>query len=157
MTRPTVWETGRQPGQEVVTLGIAVILTVAALDLLVSDRLGWFFNLGFVALCVFVALRVRPGDFFTIGVLPPLLLLSVTCLIALARPTALSAGDGLIGAIGTGLADHVGALLIGHVLCLAALAFRRHFVAVRQGRTAQTDPSRRPVSPRNEQDLRLPV
>ena len=48
------------------------------------------FDLSFVALCVALALMVRPRDFFTIGVLPPLMMLGVVLLLAVAVPGAVS-------------------------------------------------------------------
>jgi hypothetical protein len=72
------WADGGEPGRQVVVLGVAVTLVVVAIDLLLGGELSLFFDLCFVALCLGLALAVRPGDFFTVGVLPPLLLL-VTC------------------------------------------------------------------------------
>ena len=44
---------------------------------------GLFFDLCFVAICLAAALMVRPRDFFTVGVLPPLLMFGTMVLVAL--------------------------------------------------------------------------
>lgn len=126
MSARTLWEEGRQPGHEVVALAAALIMTAVTVDLLLDDSLSYFFDLSFVSVCVGVALAVRPRDFFTIGVLPPLLMLTVSVLLALAdtdvlaRPT-----DGVVQATVTGLAHHMVALGVGYLLCLAVLVVRQ--------------------------------
>lgn len=126
MSARTLWEEGRQPGHEVVALAAALIMTAVTIDLLLDDSLSYFFDLSFVSVCVGVALAVRPRDFFTIGVLPPLLMLTVSVLLALvdtdvlARPT-----DGVVQATVTGLAHHMVALGVGYLLCLAVLVVRQ--------------------------------
>ena len=121
----TLWDEGREPGREVVALGVAVALTGVALDLLLSGRISILFDLCFVALCVAVALRVRPSDFFTVGVLPPLVMAGVFTLIGLTRPAMIaSRGDGVVQAVLSGLSHHSLALLVGYALCLACLAVR---------------------------------
>lgn len=127
---PTLWEEGREPGRQVAVLGVAVALSVAALDVLLSGEVGLFFDLCFVALCLFLALRVRPHDFFTVGVLPPLTMLAVFWLLALTHPGSIArAGDGVVQAVVSGLAHHSGALAAGYALCLGCLAYRQHHLA----------------------------
>lgn len=126
MSARTLWEEGRQPGHEVVALAAALTMTAVTVDLLLDDSLSYFFDLSFVSVCVGVALAVRPRDFFAIGVLPPLLMLTVCVLLALAdtdvlaRPT-----DGVVQATVTGLAHHMVALGTGYSLCLAVLVVRQ--------------------------------
>jgi hypothetical protein len=128
-----------------VVLGVAVSLTVAALDLLVTGSLSLLFDLTYVALCVALALRVRPTDFFTVGVLPPLLMLGVFWLLGLLTPGSIAnGGDGTIQAVLTGLADHSGALVTGYALCLACLAIRRS-VLQSSKRSGSPAPRRRSV------------
>jgi hypothetical protein len=123
----TLWEEGTEPGRLVAALGIAVALTTVLLELVIHARIGWFFDLVFVLVCCATALRVRPSDFFTVGVLPPLLMLGVFWLLALAAPdTIADADDGTVQAVVSGLAHHAGALVTGHSLCLGALAMRQH-------------------------------
>ena len=124
--RRTLWEEGREPGRQVVVLGVAVSLSAVALDLALGGDLGLFFELCFVALCLGLALAVRPADFFTVGVLPPLLMVGVLLLLEITRPAVLGAPhDGAVQSLVTGLADHSGALVAGYVLTLTTLAVRQ--------------------------------
>lgn len=122
-----MWEEGREPGGRVVALGVAIALTAVAAELLIHGEITWLFDLIFVILCVTLALRVRPSDFFMIGVLPPLLMLGVFFLVALNSPAVIAhEQDGTIQALVTGLASHAGALITGYALCLGSLAMRQH-------------------------------
>jgi hypothetical protein len=114
----------------VVALGLAVSLTAVAFDLLLTGRLSLLFDLCFVVLCLGLALAVRPGDFFTVGVLPPLMMIGVFALVAVAEPGVLAgANDSLVQSVVSGLATHSSALLIGYALCLATLAHRQRVLA----------------------------
>lgn len=122
----TLWEEGREPGRQVVALGLAVALTAVVVDLGLVGRVSLFFDLSFVALCVALALAVRPTDFFTVGVLPPMLMLAVFTLLGLTRPAMIAeADDGVVQAVVSGLSHHSGALLAGYALCLACLGVRQ--------------------------------
>ena len=122
----TLWEEGREPGRQVVALGLAVALTAVVVDLGLVGRVSLFFDLSFIALCVALALAVRPSDFFTVGVLPPMLMLTVFTLLGLTRPTMIAdRGDGVVQAVLSGLSHHSGALAIGYALCLTCLAVRQ--------------------------------
>lgn len=124
--RKTLWEEGKHPGQLVRAVAVAVLVATAFLDVLVFDRLSLLFEVVFVALCVGIALLVRPRDFFVIGVLPPLMMLGAVSLLALFRRDAVAErGDGLVQAAVSGLAHHAGALVTGYVLTLAILALRQ--------------------------------
>lgn len=138
----TVWEEGREPGRQVVALGAAVVLTAAAFDVVATGGVGLLFDLVFVPLCVWLALDVRPEDFFTVGVLPPLLMVGAFVLLGVGSPETLAdPGDGAVQAVISGLSHHSMALLLGYVSCLAILVVR-HRVLDR-------------VTTRNEQDRRL--
>ena len=127
--RRTLWEEGHEPGRQVVVLGVAAALSALALDLVLGNGLGWFFDVCFVALCAVLALAVRPSDFFTVGVLPPLLMVGVMALLEMTRPAVLGhPQDGAVQSVVTGLADHSGALVTGYLLTLMTLAVRRRFV-----------------------------
>lgn len=120
------WADGIEPGRRVVLLGAAVTLTVVSIDLLLGGELSLFFDLCFVATCLGLALAVRPGDFFTVGVLPPLLMLATFALLGLVSPAAVAdSGDGIVQAVVSGLALHSAALVAGYAACLATLALRR--------------------------------
>ncbi len=126
----TLWEEGREPGPQVVALGVALALTAVAVDLALVGRLSLFFDLCFVAMCLALALAVRPTDFFVVGVLPPLIMLGVFILLGAARPGVIAEPeDGVVQAVVSGLAHHSGALVAGYLLCLACLAVRQRVSA----------------------------
>jgi hypothetical protein len=123
--RRTLWEEGREPGRQVVALGLALALSTVVLDQAIFGQVGLFFDACYVLICVAMALAVRPRDFFTIGVLPPLLLVAVFTLLGLTRPDVIAdPGDGVIQAVVSGLGHHAAALVTGYLLCLAILAVR---------------------------------
>ncbi|HEY0888569.1 MAG TPA: DUF6542 domain-containing protein [Nocardioides sp.] len=126
----TIWEEGREPGRQVVALGVALALTAAAVELALAERISWGFDILFVLLCLALALLVTPRDFFTVGVLPPLLMLLVFTVVAVARRGALGRpDDSLVQAVIAGLAGHSLALCLGYGLCLGCLAVRRSYVS----------------------------
>jgi hypothetical protein len=113
-----------------VALGLALALSVVALDLAVAGRVSLLFDLCFVVVCVALALAVRPEDFFTVGVLPPLIMLVVFTILAVTRPATIAhPHDGAIQAVISGLSTHAVALGVGYALCLACLAVRQRFVS----------------------------
>lgn len=106
-------------------LAVALLLTATTIDLALADRLGLLFDLTFVTVCARAALMVRPADFFTVGVLPPLAMLTAVLLLAIAEPAAIAhAQDGAVQATVSGLSGHAVALVIGYLLCLGVLAVR---------------------------------
>jgi uncharacterized protein DUF6542 len=128
----TLWEEGREPGRQVVALGAALALTAVVIDVALVGRVSLFFDLCFVTVSVALALAVRPSDFFTVGVLPPLIMLGVFTLLGLSRPGVIAdPGDGVVQAVVSGLSHHSGALVTGYLLCLGCLAMRRR-IAPRQ-------------------------
>jgi hypothetical protein len=121
----TVWEEGREPGHQVVALGTAVALTAILADLLLTDGVSVLFDVVFVLLCVLLALVVRPDDFFTAGVLPPLLMVGTFTFLAVVRPSTVGEErDGTVQAVVSGLSHHSEALVTGYVLCLVVLLVR---------------------------------
>lgn len=119
-------EVGREPGRRVVVLGVALALSAVACDLALSGELTLFFDLSFVTLCLALAVAVKPHDFFTVGVLPPLLMAATFALLGGLRPASVGAvGDGVLQATISGLAHHSAALVAGYLLCLGTLAARR--------------------------------
>lgn len=132
--RRTLWEEGRKPGRLVVQGAVLALLVPTLSSLLFGNRIGIFFDVTFVLVCLAAALLVRPQDFFTVGVLPPLLLgLMVTALATVDRAAVARADDPLIQAVVSGLAHHALALVIGYALTLAILALRQ--VALRNNGT----------------------
>jgi hypothetical protein len=133
----TLWEEGDRPGHEVAALAVALLLTATTIDLLLADRLGLLFDLVFVTVCAAAALLVRPADFFTVGVLPPLAMLTTVALLAVAEPASIAhARDGVVQATVSGLSGHALALVIGYLTCLGILAVRNQAQAKRSGSPA---------------------
>lgn len=134
----TLWEEGRRPGREVALLALAAAIAIAWLDVALTGRLSFFFDVWFVPLCLVAALAVRPRDFFYVGVLPPLLLLAVSVSLALLTPAAVAdARDGMAQAVVTGLATHARALLIGYAVALGVLLLRRRLAPTSAAEAAQ--------------------
>lgn len=128
----TLWEEGREPGREVVALGVALALTAVVVDVALVGRISLFFDLCFIALSLALALVVRPTDFFVVGVLPPLIMVGVFALLGLTRPAVIARPeDGVVQAVVSGLSHHSGALVVGYVLCLACLAVRQRVATTR--------------------------
>jgi len=122
--RPS-WE-GNTPGGEVVALSSAVVLTVAAVEVMMVGHLKLFFDLCFVVVCLGAAVMVRPRDFFTVGVLPPLMMFGTMVIVALNGPKVIAAPhDGVVQAVVTGLAHHSLALFAGYAVCLLTLLARQ--------------------------------
>lgn len=135
--RRTLWEEGRQPGRQVVALGLALALSAVVVDQALFGSIGAFFDVCFVLTCVAMALLVRPQDFFTIGVLPPLLMVGVFTLLGLTRPDVIAdETDGVIQAVVSGLGHHAAALVVGYALCLAILAIRHRVLSRQEGQAA---------------------
>lgn len=126
MSRKTIWEQGHEPGRQMVALGLAAALTAVAVDVLLTDEVGLLFDLVFVPLSIALALLVRPSDFFTVGVLPPLVMVAMFVLVGVTRPAAVAhPDDSAIQAVISGLSSHSIALVLGYGLCLSCLAIRQ--------------------------------
>jgi hypothetical protein len=105
-------------------------MTVVAVDLALVGELSLFFDLCFIVVCLGLAALVHPDDFFLVGVLPPLIMVGVFAVLAMAAPGTLADdSDGVVQAVVSGLATHSGALFAGYALCLACLALRKRFAA----------------------------
>jgi hypothetical protein len=116
---------GRESGPQVIALGFALTLTAVSIDLLLSGSLSLFFDLTFVASCLLLARQVRPSDFFTVGVLPPLMMLGVFVLAGVVAPGLIAhPRDGVVQAVVSGLSVHAGALIAGYLLALGVLVHR---------------------------------
>ncbi len=120
-----VWD-GVSRGSEVVALASALTLTAATVEIAVGGHLGLFFDVCFVAICLASALLVRPRDYFTVGVLPPLLMFGTMVLVALNGTRVIAhRHDSVVQAVITGLAHHAVALFIGYAVCLVTLVLRQ--------------------------------
>jgi hypothetical protein len=126
-----------------VALGAAVLLSAVVLDRSLGGDLGWIFDVAFVLACAWLALAVAPRDFFTVGVLPPLLMLGAFVLLAFIDPGAIARKhDSPLQAVITGLADHAVALGLGYAVALVLLALRQRWLAQTRNREASPAPSR---------------
>lgn len=122
----SVWTEGLEPGRQAVALGIAATLTIVAINIMLVGELSFFFDLCFIVLCLALALVVKPHDFFTVGVLPPLMMLSVFLLLgAVAPETVADRDDGVVQSVVSALAHHSGALVAGYAVCLGTLWLRQ--------------------------------
>lgn len=122
----TLWEEGRRPGRQVVALSVLVAVGAAWLNVALTGRLSFFFDLTFVLLCVLAAFAVRPYDFFAVGTLPPLLMLGVVAMLASTdRGAVADEVDSLVQSVVSGLAHHAGGLVAGYAAALAILALRQ--------------------------------
>ena len=123
----TRWQAGREPGLQVVSLGVALTLTAVALDVLLVGSLTLFFDLCFVALCLGLAALVRRQDFYLVALLPPLLMVVVFGFVAVvARDAIADPRDSLLQAVVSGVATHGVSLFVGYALCLGWLGWRLH-------------------------------
>ena len=84
------WEVGREPGRQVVSLGVAVTLTAVSIDVLLVGRLTLFFDLCFMVLCLGLAALVRRRDFYLVALLPPVLMACVFAFVALVARDAIA-------------------------------------------------------------------
>ncbi len=117
---------GDTPGSEVAALSSALVLTAATFEITMVGHLRLFFDLCFVMVCLAAGVMVRPRDFFTVGVLPPLLMFGTMVIVALNGPKVIAtAHDGVVQAVITGLAHHSVALFAGYAVCLATLLARQ--------------------------------
>lgn len=121
------WEVGREPGRQVVSLGVAATLTAVSIDVLLVGHLTLFFDLCFMALCLGLAVLVRRRDFFLVALLPPVLMAAVFGFVALvARGVVADPGDSVLQAVVSGVVTHGIALFVGYALCLGWLGWRLH-------------------------------
>ena len=132
-------------GSRVTRLAALVGLLALSADLAINGRLTLIFDVVFVLVCLAAALAVRPRDFFTVGVLPPLLLLAFIALVAVVHRTWIAdPGDGLIQAVVSGLAHRASGLLTAYLLVLAVLAMRQR-VRMRRRRYSKREGSPAPT------------
>lgn len=112
----------------VVVLGIALLSGATALQVWLTDSLGWFFAICFVLTVLTTTLLVRSDGFFVVGVLPPLLLLALLTGVAIATPAHIDAPvpatAGVVQLVIAGLVAHATPLALAHLSALAIIAAR---------------------------------
>jgi hypothetical protein len=120
------WWDGATRGSEVVALATALTLSVATVEIALTGHLRLFFDACFVTICLISAVMVRAHEFFTVGVLPPLLMSGTMVLVALNGTGVIaSRHDSVVQAVVTGLARHSAALFVGYAVCLVVLLLRQ--------------------------------
>lgn len=114
-----------ESGRAVTALGFALVLTAVAIDLVLTESLGLFFDLAFVATCVLLAWAVRLRDFYRVTILPPLLMALVFLLLALVAPELIARrDDAVVQAVVSGLSSHAIALVAGYAAALGIIWWR---------------------------------
>lgn len=142
-----MWEEGRWSGSRVTRFSIFACVLLVVTNATVAGRLDHVFDIGFVVLCVAAALAIRPSEFFTVGILPPILILGVCVVLsAVHRGSIAPSDDGFIQAVISGLAHHSGGLLAGHALALGVLAIRTRVLRRTDG-SSESDYSNLEASP----------
>ena len=122
----TIWEEGDAPARAVALVGVVTATGLLALDLLLTSSVSLVFDIGYVLLCMALALWVRPRDFTLVAVLPPALMLGLFWVHA-----ALSARSTVQGLVRT-VSEHVGALAVGYLFFLSILLVRHEFLQRRR-------------------------
>ena len=112
-------------GRALALTATATACLVAGLDVALTGRISYFFDLCFVVLCLTAAAAVRRRDAFTAGVLPPLLLALVIAGAALIAPETLAASGRLTTVFVKGLASHADALMWGFAVALVTVGVRK--------------------------------
>ncbi len=116
-------------GGQVCAVAAATAAVAAAVSIGLTSDLGTFFGCCFVLVSLSAALAASVHALYVPGVLPPLLLVVVLFGVASLAPDAIDA-PGLAETAGTtqraiaGVVQHASALVLGHVLALATIAYR---------------------------------
>jgi hypothetical protein len=134
----------RRAGQDlgagaVVVVSAACLGGAAAVQLALTDHLGVFFGICFVLASLTAALLVRSDGFFTVGVLPPLLMFGILAAVAVADSSAIDAPGladeaGLLQRVIAGVVSQAPALVIGHGVALGVVGLRIHAALGRPSR-----------------------
>ena len=147
VSAPTLWEEGRLSASRVVRLAVLAGVLALVLDVVVNARLTALFDVAFVLICLASVLAVRPQDFTTIALLPPLALLGMVAVLALVDTSYVAdAVDGWGQAVVSGLTHRATGLAVGYALVLAVIVVRLR-VRVSRARQARAAHSQREGSP----------
>lgn len=131
-------------GHELGAGGVVVVSAVclagaATVQLALTDHLGVFFGVCFVLAMLTAALLVRPSGYFTVGVLPPLLILVILAAVGAVDPSGIDAPGladdaGFVQRVIAGVVSQAPALVIGHGVALGVIGLRVQSAPVRPGR-----------------------
>jgi hypothetical protein len=109
----------------VTTAALLAAGLLSLVDLAITGRLSLFFDLSFIVVCTVAALAVRRSELFTVGVLPPVVMVAVLAVLAVVEPASLTVDHlGFASTLLTGLAHHAAALVAAHGAVLAIVAAR---------------------------------
>ncbi|MDP3968589.1 MAG: hypothetical protein Q8Q02_09920 [Nocardioides sp.] len=109
----------------VLTHAAAVLVTMAALDVALTGRVGLFFDLVFISVCLAVAATVGRDAFPIVAVAPPVAMLVLCLALGTVAPgTVADATDGALQATVTGLANRAVALAAGYAVALGTILVR---------------------------------
>lgn len=134
-----MWEEGTWSGSRVTRFSTLLLGLLVLGHLSVGRELGIVFDVGFVLLCVFMAMSVRHEDFFRVGVFPPLLLFALCCLLAVVWADIIAEPhDGPVQAVVSGLAHRSASLFTGYALALLLLAVRHRVINRRRRSNANS-------------------
>ncbi|GAB3996063.1 hypothetical protein GCM10028771_25510 [Nocardioides marmoraquaticus] len=147
VSAPTLWEEGRLSASRVVRLAVLAGVMTLVLDVLVNGRLTALFDVGFVLVSLASVLAVRPRDFTSIALLPPLALLGFVGVLALVDTAYVAeAVDGWAQAVVSGLTHRATGLAVAYALVLAVIVIRTR-VRVSRAEQQRAAQSQREVSP----------
>lgn len=112
----------------VVVCSVLALAAVTALDL-IDGRLGPAYSVGFVLVTLTAATAVHGRGYFTVGILPPVLMVSALLLVAVIAPQTividgLHEDAGVFGLTLTAVIAHGVTLAIGHALAMAMILGR---------------------------------
>jgi hypothetical protein len=115
----------------VVVLSAVCLGGAATVQLALTDHLGVFFGICFVLAALTAALLVRTSGFFTVGVLPPLLMLGIIVAVGAVAPSGIDAPGladdaGFLQRVIAGVVSQAPALVIGHGVALGVIGLRVH-------------------------------
>ncbi len=105
---------------------VATGITTAAcamLDLALTGRISFFFDLCFVVICLVAAMSASPRALFTVAVLPPLVFATLVGVVAVVAPTTITSGS-FSRVFLTGLAAHAVPLCAAYATALAVACAR---------------------------------
>lgn len=112
----------------VVACSVVTLAAVTGLDLL-DGRLGAAFSIGFILVALTAATAVQMNGLFTVGVLPPFLLVGALLVVSLIAPEAIVIANlpdsaGVLGLTLAATVTHGVTLLVGHALAVAVIVAR---------------------------------
>ncbi|MGH1562011.1 DUF6542 domain-containing protein [Mumia sp. DW29H23] len=118
----------------VVVVAVVTGFSAAWLEIATTGRLGWFFDVMFVLVSATNALAASRDALYAPTVVPPLVMLAVLVVVAIARPTAVDEPGtppdaSLVQLVVVALVHHALALVVGLAAALGIVGWRGTSVA----------------------------